>query len=109
MIRYLLFTLIGFFGPALLMLFLRLLWAQCRERWLKQKGEHIIDVTPIRKKTYSPWFIGVWLALSVSCTAFLIVSMDSKPASETTYIPAHIDASGQFIPAQQLNKKDTPD
>ncbi|MDX8383840.1 MAG: hypothetical protein R8M45_07150 [Ghiorsea sp.] len=97
--RYLLITLLGFFGPALVMLILRLLWFQLKQRVLKRRNEpEVIDITPNTRKP-SQLFIVTWLTISILCSALLIWEMDSQPASKNIYIPAHIDANGQFIPA----------
>ncbi len=108
--RYLFLTLLGFFGPALLMFLLRLTWFYIRTQWLKklstqQNEPEIIDVTPIHKKRISKPFIFLWLLISILCTAFLVWQMDDTPAPEQTYIPAHIDAEGNFVPAQVLREK----
>ncbi len=102
--RYLFFTLLGFFGPALLMLLLRLMWFHFRYRWLNQTAEpEIIDITPIHKKTPGRLFLISWLLISLACTAVLIWQLDDTPASKHTYIPAHIDAEGNFVPAKTLS------
>lgn len=108
--RYLFLTLLGFFGPALLMLLLRLAWFYIRAQWLKklstqQNEPEIIDVTPIHKKRIGKPFIFLWLLVSILCTAVLVWQMDNTPAPEQTYIPAHIDAEGNFVPAQVLKEK----
>jgi len=100
MMRYVFFTLLGFFGPALIMLFLRLLWFRLRQRMQQGTQVEIIDITPHKNKP-SKLFIGTWLAISIACTALLLWQMDSKPASQDIYRPAHINAQGQFIPAQR--------
>jgi hypothetical protein len=97
--RYLLFTLLGFFGPALLMLLARLIWLRIRYRLTHKQVEHeIIDVTP-KKKGFGSWFIVAWFLISIACTAFLIWQVDDTPAPEHIYIPAHINAEGTFVPA----------
>ncbi|MCF6207934.1 MAG: hypothetical protein L3J61_00900 [Ghiorsea sp.] len=108
--RYLFLTLLGFFGPALLMLLLRLTWFYLRAKWLaklsRQRNEpEIIDVTPIHKKRISKPFLFLWLLVSVICTALLIWQIDDSPAPEQTYIPAHMDAEGNFVPAKILKEK----
>ncbi len=106
MMRYLFFTLLGFFGPALLMLFVRLLWEHLKYKWLtRSKEPEIIDITP--KPTHKPSrrFVFLWIAVSLVCTALLLWQLDNKPAQEQTYIPAHIDAEGNFVPAQTLEAK----
>ncbi|MDQ7001148.1 MAG: hypothetical protein Q9N02_00480 [Ghiorsea sp.] len=108
--RYLLLTLFGFFGPALLMLLLRLTWfylrAKLYEKLTKQSKEpEIIDVTPIHKKPISKPFIFLWILVSIICTALLIWQLDDNPAPEYVYIPAHIDAEGNFVSAQTLEEK----
>ena len=108
--RYLFLTLLGFFGPALLMLLLRLTWFYLREKWLaklsRQRNEpEIIDVTLIHKKRISKPFIFLWLLVSVICTSLLIWQIDDSPTPEQTYIPAHIDAEGNFVPAKTLEEK----
>ncbi|MDX8387597.1 MAG: hypothetical protein R8M46_03555 [Ghiorsea sp.] len=102
--RYLLFTLLGFFGPALLMLLLRLIWMRIRYAITQKKAEpEIIDVTP-KKSGIHVWFIIAWLIISITCTAFLIWKIDDTPASQQTYIPAHINAEGTFVPATTLDE-----
>ena len=104
--RYLFLTLLGFFGPALLMLLLRLTWFYLRAKLSRQRNEpEIIDVTPIHKKRISKPFLFLWLLVSVICTALLIWQIDDSPAPEQTYIPAHIDAEGNFVPAKTLKEK----
>ena len=108
--RYLFLTLLGFFGPALFMLLLRLTWFYIQAKWLKnlskqQNKPEIIDVTPMHKKRIRKPFIFLWLLLSVVCTALLIWQIDDTPAPEQTYIPAHIDTEGNFVPAQVLKEK----
>ncbi len=99
--RYLIFTLLGFFGPALLMLLLRLIWWRIRYRLLRNNSEpEIIDVTPKHKP--GRLFMLSWLLISIICTALLIWQMDDSPAPEQVYIPAHIDAYGNFVPAQTI-------
>ena len=99
--RYLFITLLGFFGPALVMLLLRLLWFQLKQRLFQKPNEpEIIDVSPINHKP-SSLFIAIWLAISIIFSALLIWKMDNNPARKNTYIPAHIDANGQFVPATQ--------
>ncbi len=109
MMRYLLFTLMGFFGPALLMLFFRLLWYRIRHQWLTRKQEpEIIDVTPKKPSGYpSKAFIALWLVISLICTGLLLWQLNeaSAPASKQTYIPAHIDAEGNFVPSQLIEPK----
>jgi hypothetical protein len=104
MMRYIFFTLLGFFGPALIMLFLRLLWYRIRHQWLTRKQEpETIDVTPKKPSGYpSKRFIAMWIAISLACTGFLLWQLDNTPAPDHTYIPAHIDAEGNFIPAQTI-------
>ncbi len=107
MIRYLFFTLLGFFGPALIMLFFRLLWYRVRHQWLTRNQEpEIIDVTP-KKPSHLPskLFIVLWIVVSLACTAFLLWQLDDSPAKEQIYIPAHIDMEGNFVPAQTLDAK----
>ncbi len=107
MMRYLFMTLLGFFGPALLMLFLRLLWYRVRYAWLSKKQEpEIIDITPTPKGRPSRLFISAWVAISLLCTGLLLWHMDDTPASEQVYIPAHINAEGDFVPAQTLVPKE---
>jgi len=108
--RYLFLTLLGFFGPALLMLLLRLTWFYMRAQWQqklskRQNEPEIIDVTPIHKKRISKPFIFLWLLVSILCTAFLVWQIDDTPAPKQTYIPAHIDAEGNFVPAQVFKEK----
>lgn len=104
--RYLLFTLIGFFGPALLMLLIRLILFRIRDQWLFKKNEpEIIDVTPVADHQSKRFFLIIWLLLSMVCTGLLIWQLDSNPAAKHTYIPAHIDADGQFVPAQTIKEK----
>ena len=107
MMRFLFISLLGFFGPALIMLFLRLLWYRVRYTWLSKKNEpEIIDVTPKPTGRPSRLFIAVWIAVSMVCTGLLLWQMDDTPASEQVYIPAHIDAEGSFVPAQTLVPKE---
>ncbi len=109
MMRYFFFTLLGFFGPALLMLFLRLIWFRIRYQWLAQRNEpEIIDITPKHSHFPSRLFILAWIALSLTCTGFLIWTMDDSPAIKKTYIPAHIDAQGNFVPGVVLEKQKQP-
>lgn len=106
MIRYFFFMLLGFFGPALIMLFLRLLWYRLRHQWLVRRNEpEIIDITPGHSHIPSRLFILSWLAVSLICTGLLIWQMDDTPAIKQTYIPAHIDAEGNFIPGKTLKNQ----
>jgi len=101
--RYLFFTLLGFFGPALFMFLLRLIWYRIRYQLLIRKHEpEIIDVTPRPEKGFSRRFIFSWIAISLISTGLLIWQMDNSPAEQKTYIPAHIDSEGNFVPAQTL-------
>lgn len=101
--RYLFLTLLGFFGPALLMLLLRLTWYYFREKWLRKSTDpEIINITPVHKRRVSKRFIIVWLLVSVVCTALLLWQIDDSPAPEHVYIPAHTDAQGNFVPAQTI-------
>jgi len=110
MMRYLFVTLLGFFGPALLILLFRLTWFQLRQKWFSKKSEpEIIDVTPSQNRYPNKLVIIGWLFISLICTAFLFEQMDDSPAPKRTYIPAHIDAKGQFVPAQSLEEKRTVD
>jgi len=98
--RYLLITLLGFFGPALLMFLLRLFWYQLRHQWLTKRNQpEIIDITPTHNKRPSKMFITTWLIVSVCCTALLLWQIDDSPANKQTYVPAHVDAQGNFVPA----------
>lgn len=105
--RYLILTLIGFFGPALLMFFLRLLWERIT---LKIRGElnkqaqdaEVIDVTPVASKRPSRLFFILWILISITCTGLLIWQLDDSPAPKQTYIPAHIDSYGNFVPSQTI-------
>jgi len=107
MMRYLFLTLLGFFGPALLMIFVRLLWNHVKMRWFTpQQKVEIIDITPIQDKKVSSWLIVIWLALSVACTAFLIHQMDEPKNTSTTYIPAHLDSTGKLVPAQHISQEE---
>ncbi|MDQ6984404.1 MAG: hypothetical protein Q9M44_06785 [Ghiorsea sp.] len=107
MMRFLFITLLGFFGPALIMLFLRLLWYRIRYNWLAKRNEpEIIDITPTPSARPSRWFIAVWIVISLMCTGFLLWQMDDTPASDQVYIPAHMDAEGNFIPSQTLVPKE---
>ena len=106
--RYLFFTLLGFFGPALFMFLLRLIWYRIRYQILIKRHEpEIIDVTPRPEKGFSRRFILSWIAISIVCTAFLIWQMDDSPAEKITYIPAHIDADGNFVPSETLKAPET--
>jgi hypothetical protein len=99
MIRYLFFVLLGFFGPALIMLFIRLLWYRIRHQWLVKRNEpEIIDITPGHSHVPSRVFILSWLAVSLICTGLLIWQMDDTPATKQNYVPAHINAEGDFVP-----------
>ncbi|MDQ7005333.1 MAG: hypothetical protein Q9N67_10610 [Ghiorsea sp.] len=107
MMRFLLITLLGFFGPALIMLFLRLLWYRIRYNWFAKSNEpEIIDITPSSSHRPSRWFIAAWIIISLLCTGFLLWQMDDTPASKQIYIPAHIDAEGNFVPSQTLVPKE---
>lgn len=109
MMRYFFFTLLGFFGPALLMLFLRLLWFRLRQQWLSRRNEpEIIDITPQHSHYPSRLFIMAWITVSLACTGALIWFLDDTPAIEKNYIPAHIDAEGNFVPAVTLEKQKHP-
>ncbi len=102
MIRYLFFTLLGFFGPALLMLLARLLWFQFRQWLARPKEPEVIDITPQTSNRPGTLFYVIWILLSIACTALLIWQLDDSPAENHTYIPAHIDAQGHLVPAQTL-------
>ncbi len=105
MMRYFFFTLLGFFGPALIMLFFRLLWLHLKYKWqTRSKEPEIIDVTPKPSHRPSRRFIFAWIAVSLICTGLLLWQLDSEPAPEKIYIPAHIDAEGNFVPAQTIIK-----
>jgi hypothetical protein len=109
MIRYFFFTLLGFFGPALIMLFLRLLWFRVRQQWSNNSQQpEIIDITPNVSHFPSRTYIILWFVISLSCTAFLIWQMDNTAATQHTYIPAHIDADGQFVPSQMIESEHKP-
>jgi len=109
MIRYFFFTLLGFFGPALMMLFLRLLWFRIQQQWLlKTQEPEVIDITPKVPHLPSRKYIILWVVISLNCTALLIWQMDNSPAIQQTYIPAHMDADGQFVPSQTLENKHKP-
>ncbi len=108
MMRYIVFTLIGFFGPALVLLFMRLLWQWIRHQWLARKqAPEIIDVTPNDSRYPSRLLIASWLLLSLLFTGFLLWQLDktSEQAPKHTYIPAHIDAEGNFVPAQIIEQE----
>jgi len=103
--RYLLLTLLGFFGPALLMFLLRAVWFYLRQKWEEKKREpEIIDITPTKSKYPGKGMIAAWLLVSLLCTGLLIWQLDDTPAPEHIYIPAHIDAQGNFVPAQTIEK-----
>jgi len=106
MMRYVFFTLLGFFGPALLMLFFRLLWYRIRYLWTTHKHEQeIIDITPKKPSGYpSRIYIVLWIVISLACTGLFIWQMDTAPAKQENYIPAHIDAQGNFVPAQMIEE-----
>jgi len=105
--RYLFFTLLGFFGPALFMFLLRLIWYRIRYQILVKRHEpEIIDVTPRPEKGFSRRFVFLWIATSLICTGLLIWQMDNSPAEKQTYIPAHIDAEGNFVPSQTFKSKE---
>jgi len=104
MIRYLLFSLLGFLGSALLLLIVRTMWYNFRSNLLRRKAHpDVIDVTPIPHKHSNRLYIIAWLLLGLGASAYIMNHMDDTKRTKATYIPAHIDAEGNFVPSQQIS------
>ncbi len=115
MIRMLLYALLFFFGPALLMLALHRLvmtlrlWLRLRRLQQAQEAA-VIDITPEERARHlrpGTVFVVASMLLAGLCAWFAWQQMDDMPTPGTSrYIPAHLDTYGNLIPGQLLPKKD---
>jgi len=101
--RLIVTTILFFFGPMLILFFLRNALLLLR-LWLKERREHpepkVIDVTPVERT--SRRFIVVSLLISLAIFSYAWLHMDQSTedrlANDTReYVPAHIDADGKLI------------
>jgi len=102
MMRNLLVVLVFFFGPAILMLiarsllFMLRLWWQARRQRARQV--EVIDITPVRHGRPSRLFMAVAIALGIVSAVLAYRALNTKPAPQRVYVPAHLDAAGHVVP-----------
>ncbi len=111
MIRSLLLSILFFFGPTLLMFLLRHLVLMLRF-WLlmrkQKKQDEIIDITPVAEHRVSVWFVLVAIIVGL-LSAFAAWHHIAAPVQTSAqYVPAHIDAEGNFIDGHYLKPKTQP-
>lgn len=110
MIRYLLFTFLGFLGSALFLLIVRVMLYRFKTQILQcKKNRDIIDITPVEHPNAQRIYLVVWVILGLSVSAYIMTHLNTTSPSPTTYIPAHIDAQGNFVPSQTQPLQDLPD
>ncbi len=117
MIRMLLYSLLFFFGPALLMFALHRLTMMLR-LWLRlrrlQQAQNatVIDITPEERAHHlRPGMVFIVASMLVAglCAWLAWQQMDETPApGASRYVPAHMDAYGNLIPGQMLPAKGKP-
>jgi len=108
MIRNIFVALIFFFGPALLMMFLRNIFMFWKfRRSLESSNPDIIDITPKQHQKTPPSRFFLASAMTVGLVfAWLAWSqMHSLPPQERMqYVPAHTDQHGQLVDGHYIQK-----
>ncbi len=114
MMRMLLYTLLFFFGPALLMfalrhafVLLRLWWRMRRLRARRQDAE-VIDITPEERRQHlRPGTLFITASMLIASLCAWLAWQDLQmhpPPGKTRYVPAHLDAYGNLVPGTILQE-----
>lgn len=100
--KSILISLLFFFGPVLLMFALRYfglllrIWLLWRRQ--KQQGKDVIDITPRTPRPPSLWFIIFAIAAGLAVSTLVWHRLTDEGQRAGTYIPAHINSHGTFVP-----------
>jgi len=105
MIKDLLFSLLFFFGPILLMFLMRYfgllirLWILAR-RMRDQHEPEVIDITPKKPHPPSTAFIAFTLVVSLAIAALVWQHLGGEAEVGKHYVPAHVGEQGRVVPGQ---------
>ncbi len=105
MIKDLLFSLLFFFGPILLMFLMRYfgllirLWILAR-RIRDQDEPEVIDITPKKPHPPSTAFIVFTLIVSLAIAALVWQRLTVEAEVGKQYVPAHVSDQGKVVPGR---------